>query len=49
MTMGEWMSSQEAIEERRVMVGRRRGTGAAASRGGVLSADAGAPMQDGRR
>ena len=49
MTTSEWMSSEVAIEEARVIAGCRRGTGAASWRGGVPSGDAGAPMQERRR
>jgi len=49
MTTSEWMSSEEAIAEARVIARRRRGTGAARWRGGVQSGDAGAPVQEGRR
>jgi hypothetical protein len=50
MTTGEWRSSQEAIEERRrVIVRRRRGPGAARWRGSGPSADARPPVQVGRR
>jgi len=49
MTTSEWMSSEEAIEEARVIARRRHGTGAARWRGGVPSGDAGAPVQEGRR
>jgi len=49
MTTSEWMSSDEAIEEARVIARRRRGTSAASWRGGVPLGDAGASVQEGRR